>query len=350
MDFRLNADQRALAESVTDLLADRFASAARNAYDEPDGVDVRDKLWATMCQQGWLAVTVDEADGGLGLGMVDAQIVARGLGGLTVPGPWRVSTIAIEAIRLGGDAAQRERWLPGLGSGELIGTHAIEARVSFDGSRASGRLPRVEYAADADLLIVAAAGGVIGVVDLRDEAVDIMPQRQYDHTTRMDVVNLSDAPVAVLATHGIYDDVLRRATTLTAADLVGTARASLTRTVGYVAQRVQFGKPISSFQAVRHELANLHVAVTMAEQAVLYAAHAIDAGLLDIDLSVAVAKSKASAAAKLATAAMIQFHGGIGFTWEHDAHLYFKRAKRLAAAFGDAEAHRERIVELLIGA
>ena len=163
-------------------------------------------------------------------------------------------------------------------------------------------------------------------------------------------LELEGAPVTVLAraSSAVLADVLQRATVLAAADLAGIARASVARTVEYDSQRVQFGRPVGSFQALKHELANLHVAVTMAEQAVLYAAHAIDAGLPDAALAVAVAKSKASATAKLASAAMIQFHGGIGFTWEHDAHFYFKRAKRLGAAFGDAEFHRERIVHLLM--
>jgi acyl-CoA dehydrogenase len=142
--------------------------------------------------------------------------------------------------------------------------------------------------------------------------------------------------------------VLRRATVLTAAELVGAARESHNRTVAYDKQRVQFGHPVGSFQAIKHELANLHVAVTMAEQAVLYAAHALDQSNPDAELAVSVAKAKASRAAKDATAAMIQFTGGIAFTWEHEAHHYFKRVKRQAATFGDAAAHQERIAALLL--
>jgi alkylation response protein AidB-like acyl-CoA dehydrogenase len=107
--------------------------------------------------------------------------------------------------------------------------------------------------------------------------------------------------------------------------------------------------PVGSFQAIKHALADLHVAVTLAEHAVLYAAHALDAGLDDVGLAVAVAKAKAGDAALGATAAMIQYHGGIGYTWEHEAHLFYKRAKRLAGQFGTTAAHRARIAELTIG-
>ena len=135
---------------------------------------------------------------------------------------------------------------------------------------------------------------------------------------------------------------------LAAADLTGIARESLTRTVSYDKDRVQFGVPVGSFQAIKHTLADLAVAVTMAEHTVLYAAYALDTSAPDAALAVSVAKSKASDSARDATAAMIQFHGGIGYTWEHDAHFYYKRAKRLEYAFGDASTHRERIARLVV--
>jgi acyl-CoA dehydrogenase len=111
---------------------------------------------------------------------------------------------------------------------------------------------------------------------------------------------------------------------------------------------VQFGRPVGSFQAIKHTLADLHVAVTMAEHAALYAAFAVDTGREDATLAVSIAKSKASDVARKATSDMIQYHGGIGYTWEHDAHFYFKRAKRLEYAYGDASQHRERIAQILI--
>ena len=145
--------------------------------------------------------------------------------------------------------------------------------------------------------------------------------------------------------------VTERATVLAAADLTGIAREALSRTVAYDREREQFGVPVGSFQAIKHALADLHVGVTMAEHATLYAAHAVDDGLGgpdEVALAVAVAKAKASDVALAATAAMIQYHGGIGYTWEHEAHFFYKRAKRLAGGLGDADAQRERIAALTI--
>ena len=151
------------------------------------------------------------------------------------------------------------------------------------------------------------------------------------------------------ATPEVLAELTARATVLVAADLVGIAREAITRTVAYDRERQQFGVPVGSFQAIKHALADLHVAVTLAEHAALYAAHAVDAELDGAALAVAVAKAKAGDTAFDATAAMIQYHGGIGYTWEHDAHFYYKRAKRLANQYGDGDAQRREIAALTIG-
>ena len=148
----------------------------------------------------------------------------------------------------------------------------------------------------------------------------------------------------------VFADLVARGAVLTAADLVGLSREALTRTVEYDKTRTQFGRPVGSFQALKHHMADLHLAVTMAEHAVLYAAHALDEGLDDAALAVAVAKSKASDTAHDVTAAMIQYHGGIGYTWEHETHFFYKRAKRECYTFGDASSHRERIAALTVDA
>jgi alkylation response protein AidB-like acyl-CoA dehydrogenase len=135
---------------------------------------------------------------------------------------------------------------------------------------------------------------------------------------------------------------------LTANDLVGIARSALTRTVAYDKEREQFGRPVGSFQAIKHALADLHVAVSMAEHGALYAAYALDSGQPDAAQAVHVAKSKASDVARDATAAMIQYLGGIGYTWEHDAHFAFKRAKREEYAYGDGAWHKEKLAQLLL--
>jgi alkylation response protein AidB-like acyl-CoA dehydrogenase len=332
--FALTDEQRALQESVRGYLADRFPTSAvrQQVYDDPAGDGIPESLWQAFGEHGWLAVMVPEESDGLGLGVLDAVVLSRCLGAGVVPGPWLSTVVAGEALRLGGGgSAEAAKWLERIAAGEV--------KLSFAPDLS---LP-VEYAAVADALVAVHDGRL---TLLGPEAYTVTPVAVLDRTTRLARVSVSGSgleldPAAIAP-------VLARATVLTAADLAGIAREALSRTVAYDKERVQFGKPVGSFQILKHTLADLHIATTMAEHAVLYAGYALDAGRDDADLAVSVAKAKASDAARDVTAAMIQFHGGIGYTWEHDAHFFFKRAKRQEYAFGSASEHRERIAALTL--
>jgi alkylation response protein AidB-like acyl-CoA dehydrogenase len=339
MFFALTDDQREFDAAVRGYLADRFDLAAVRAVveDRDPGAGHPATLWKAAAEQGWLAVLVPEEHDGLGLGLVEAQVIARALGAGLAPGPWRGTVLAAEAIRLAGSDEQRATWLPRLAAGDAVG--AVAAR-----GRAPGTLPAVEYGAIADVLVAPSAEGLTLL-----EEMTAAPRASYDGTVRLADVQAGAGTALPGATSEVVAELAVRAAVLVAADLVGTAREALRRTVAYDRERQQFGVPVGSFQAIKHALADLHVAVTLAEHAALYAAHALDARLDDAPLAVSVAKAKASDAALAATAAMIQYHGGIGYTWEHEAHLFYKRAKRLAAQAGSADAHRARIAELTIG-
>jgi alkylation response protein AidB-like acyl-CoA dehydrogenase len=253
-----------------------------------------------------------------------------------VPGPWLPTIVAGEALRLAGSDELKKTWLPRLAAGEV--------RLSF----APDLAQPVEYAQIADAIVAVRDGGLV-LLEPSDYSVE--PVAVMDRTTRLGRVTVTGAGTALDAGPAtVVDDVLDRATVLVAADLSGIARESLTRTVQYDKDRVQFGRAVGSFQAIKHDLANLHVSVTMAEHGVLYAAHALDEGLPDAKLAASIAKAKASDSARDVTAAMIQYHGGIGYTWEHDTHFFFKRAKREEYAYGSAAEHRERIAKLLVDA
>jgi alkylation response protein AidB-like acyl-CoA dehydrogenase len=330
--FALTDEQRALQDSVREYLADRFpTSAVRAVYDDPSGDGIPESLWQAFGEHGWLAVMVPEEADGLGLGVLDAAVLSRCLGAGVTPGPWLSTVVAGEALRLGGGSPETSKWLERIASGEV--------KVAFAPDLS---LP-VEYAAVADAL-VAVHDGKLSL--LEPDAYSVTPVAVLDRTTRLARVSVTGSGVE-LATSAIAP-VLARATVLTAADLTGIAREALTRTVAYDKERVQFGKPVGSFQVLKHSLADLHIATTMAEHAALYAAYALDTSRDDAELAVSVAKAKASDAARDVTAAMIQFHGGIGYTWEHDAHFFFKRAKRQEYAYGSASEHRERIAALTI--
>jgi alkylation response protein AidB-like acyl-CoA dehydrogenase len=350
MYFALTDEQRALQATVRDFLADRFPLAAvRDLYDDDDANGDPADLWKAVGAQGWTAVLVPEEHDGLGLGLLDAAVLARCWGEGCVPGPLLPTLIAAEAIRLGGSPEQHAEWLPKVAAGEVKLALAVGGNVTAADDRLTGTVSNVDYAHVADRLVVAADGGGLWLVDPAATGVTVTMHDTLDRSARLATVRLDGATGEQL-TGAVLPEVLDRAAVLAANDLAGIARVALTRTVEYVKTREQFGKPVGSFQALKHALADLHVAITMAEHAGWYAAHALDAGLPDAALAVSVAKSKASDTARDATAAMIQFHGGIGYTWEHDAHLFFKRAKRLEYQYGDAATHRERIARLVVDA
>jgi alkylation response protein AidB-like acyl-CoA dehydrogenase len=345
MFFALTEDQRDFGAAVREFLSGRFdLEAVRRVVQDPDGDGHPEQLWQAMGEQGWLAALVAERHDGLGLGVLDAQVIARELGAGVAPGPWRGTVLAAEALRLAGSGSQQAQWLPRLAAGDAVGALALR------GSAEDG-WPAVEYAEVADVIIVADGAGLRL---LRPAEVTTRRQPSFDGTTRLASVALADGVGEPLpgATPEALAELTARASVLVAADLVGIARESLTRTVDYDRERKQFGVPVGSFQAIKHDLADLHIGVTMAEHAVLYAAHTLDTGPATDDavaLAVSVAKAKASDAAALSTAAMIQYHGGIGYTWEHEAHFFYKRAKRLAGLAGTASEQRRRIAELTIG-
>ena len=348
MFFSLTDEQRALQATVREFLADRFPlEAVRAVYDDTAGDGDPDDLWKAVGEQGWLAVMIAEEHDGLGLGLLDAAVLARCWGEGCVPGPFLPTLVAAEAIRLGGTDAQRTEWLPKVAAGEVKLSPAFDGQVTEAGGMLTGTIDHVEYAAAADRLVVVVNGGSLWLVDPAADAVTVTPRDGLDRTTRMSRVRLDGAAGEPLA-KAVLPEVSDRAAVLAANDLAGIARVALDRTVDYDKTREQFGRPVGSFQALKHALADLHTAVTMAGHAGWYAAHALDAHLPDASLAVSVAKSKATDAATEATAKMIQFHGGIGYTWEHDAHLFFKRAKRIQYQYGDAETHRERIARLVV--
>lgn len=368
MFFALDDEQRAFGTAVREYLAERFnLSAVRAAVEDPGGDGHPAALWKAMGEQGWLAVLVPEEHDGLGLGMVEAQVIARSLGAGVAPGPWAPTVLAGEAVRLAGSPAQRAELFPALAAGKLVATVALRgpaARYSLDGvavrvasdGRLTGVASPVEYPAVAQVVVVAArsedgSGHGLYLVDPAVPGASVRTLGSYDGTTRLGELTLSDVAAQRLAASGSQSVValLERAAVLTAADLAGAGREALSRTVAYDKVRVQFGVPVGSFQALKHALADLHVGLTMAEHAVLYAAHALDVGLEDASLAVSVAKAKASDAALAATAGMIQYLGGIGYTWEHEAHVFYKRVKREAGMYGSADEHRERLAALTMG-
>jgi alkylation response protein AidB-like acyl-CoA dehydrogenase len=367
-DFDSGDELRAqFRQSVREVL--QRASAAREpqpVWAQERADELAAKLGASL---GWTGLLVDERWGGAGAGLLEAIVVAEELGAHLTSMPFLSSAVlAATALSVGGSAAQQERWLPGLASGELAGAAAVTG--------SSGRVGFIDVAADgdgggvvlrgssgfvldggaADILLVAArrAGAPdpeLYIVERGRPGLEVTELLTVDRTRRLASVELRDVRIGEAARlprgGDTLEAMLQRGSVAVAADAVGAARRALDMAVSYAKNREQFGRPIGAFQAIKHKLADMYLLVQGAALAVEGAAGALDAGQ-DARRLVAVAGSYARDAATKVTGDAIQVHGGIGYTWEHDCHRLFKRAKFDEAFLGDPSVHRDRLAALIL--
>ena len=335
VDFDLSADQVALRDAAGALLDDRCDIAAVRRACDGGGFD--SDLWAAMVEQGWTGIAVPESLGGVGLGTVEAAVLLEQTGAHLAPVPLLQQLAALVVLA---DGPWGERLL----SGEAI---ACVARTPLeragDGS-VSGRPEPVIYGARADVL-VAPAGEELVAVDL--SGVARLPEPAMDQTRELAWIDLDTAPATTV---GDAQDVaahLDRGAVFHSAEMLGGAEAVMGLAVEYAKVREQFGRPIGSFQAVKHRCADMLVDVEGMRSAVYHAAWAIGAGTDDAPTAAATAKIWCSDAAVRVAESALQVHGGIGFTWEADVHLYLKRAQLDQTAFGDARHHRTHLAAIL---
>ncbi|HEY2814665.1 MAG TPA: acyl-CoA dehydrogenase family protein [Acidimicrobiales bacterium] len=328
MDFELNDDQQALRAAACELLDDRSGSTQVRAFiDAGDSYDA--DLWKSMADQGWTGIALPQEDGGVGLGWVEVAVLCDEVGAHVSPAPIVQSIVAVDALR-------GTEWVEPLLAGESIACVA-----------ASGRREVVPYAPCADVA-VCVRGDELVAVDLRETR----PGREPAMDVTREVGWLDPAAVAgmgatVLGTDDVVTRFVDRGATAYAAELLGAAQHMLDESVAYAKERVQFDRPIGSFQAVKHRLADMMVDVEGMRSAVYWAAWCIAAEHPDASVAASTAKVWCSDAARRVVGSALQVHGGIGFTWEHDTHLYLKRVQLDALAFGDAVTHRTRLAELL---
>jgi len=299
--------------------------------------------WAALAEMGVVGLTVPAERGGLGLGLVDLVLLLEEAGRAGLPEPL-LETTALAAPALaatvisGGARTRADGWLEQIARGEA----AAAVGMSW--------MPVVPGAAAADVLLLERGGDLHGA--LRQD-VQIEPRAALDGTRRPAVVHFEPSAPSLLAAgqqaHEVLAGLRDRAVMGTGAVLVGVAGRLLSMAARYAGERVQFGKPIGSFQAVKHLLADALVRVEFARPAVYRAAWSLDTGHRDAGAHASMAKALASDAATGAARAALQVHGAIGYTWEHDLHLWMKRAWALAAAWGDAPHHRARVLEAALG-
>ena len=372
MDFALSSDQQLLRVAARAFLDEHVTPAVvRALWDDPRGE--RDDLWKEMARLGWLGLTLPEEHGGSALGMVETAVVLEEMGRVVCPGPYLETAVAAQGIRLAGTPAQQARWLPAIAGGAARASIALldaeldwrpeatatRAEPIAGGVRLTGTKRWVPWAHVADVLLVPAHGPAgpslflveAGVPDLRVSTVPTMDPGMRWATVELDgIVVPHDAGLGEPgAAAALLGDLLRWGAVGAAATMLGAARRCLEMSVEYAKVREQFGQPIGSFQSIRHRCAEMLLEVENAHSATYYAAWARDAEAEDMALAASVAKAYVSDGARKVCGDAIQVHGGIGFTWEYDLHLYFKRAKTLEASWGDADYHRELIVRALAG-
>jgi len=331
MNFDFTDDQQAIKRTANEMLAARFKPERVRELAEAGSYD--DDAWKEMSELGWAGIFIDEDHGGQGLGIVELVILMEELGYALAPVPFLSNAAAGLALQLAGTDEQRERWLPGIASGEARGTVGLlrdgEARLVPD-------------ADSAEVIVLIAPGGSTSVISASD--ADVEPYETMDRTRRFARVRADGGePLA-----GDHLAVAERLVTALSAETVGVAQKAMEMAVEYARERKQFGRAIGSYQAVSHRCAQMLLEVEGSRSAAYYAAWCADAEPDSLPAAASMAKAYSSDAGWRVCGSSLQVHGGIGFTWEHDLHFYLKRAKTNAVLFGSASEHRERLAGLTL--
>jgi alkylation response protein AidB-like acyl-CoA dehydrogenase len=376
MDFGFNQEQELLRNTARKFLENECTSEfVRARMAEPAGVT--DAFWTKLAEQGWTGLVYPEEFGGTGLGFVDLTVLMEEMGRAVMPGPFFSTLLGGLTILEAGSAAQKKEWLTKIAAGEAkaalaftepnarwdAAAVAVTAREAGGKFTLSGTKLFVLDAHVADIIVVVARtreskrpedGLSLFLVPKGARGLTVKLLPTMDQTRKLCEVKFDDVVVGADALMGPRDGawtllarVLDRATVALCAEMCGGAQRVLDMTTEYAKIRIAFGKPIGSYQGVKHRAADMLVESENAKSLTYYAAWAVDENVPEAPLAASMAKAYASDAFRKIAGAGIQLHGGIGFTWEHDLHLYFKRAKSSEFTFGDASYHRERVAQLI---
>jgi alkylation response protein AidB-like acyl-CoA dehydrogenase len=369
MNFEFSEEQKALGLQARRFLADKCPPSAvravlegQQAYDEA--------LWRGLAEMGFLGIVVPEAYGGLGLSYLELCVVAEELGRALAPVPFSSSVfLATEFLLAAGDEARKSTWLPRLCAGEAIGAfaHAETAgavtpktvQLAAADGRLTGTKNAVADGAIADFAIVSArsapgsdARGVsLYLVDLTADGVTRAPQDTIDPSRGHASLTFDRTPAALLGAAGegwsILERVLDRAAVLTAFEQIGGADRALEMARDYALERMAFGRPIGSFQAIKHMLADMYVSATLARSNGYYGAWALSTGSSELPQAAASARVAATQAFQHCAKNNIQVHGGMGFTWAFDCHLFYRRSNLLALNLGSLSTWEDALIQRL---
>ena len=366
MNFDYTDDQKALKDEARKFLsACSPLTVARSVLESPDtGHD--QGLWARIVEQGWCGAAIPECYGGLGLGYVELCALAEELGRAVSPVPFASSIyLFAEAVLLCGSEAQKQAILPQVASGEVIGTLGVSegpgllapdriATVHADGALTGAKLPVTDGMAAAQIVVLAqgAAGPGLYLVDLNGSGIAREPVATIDPTRGAARISFAGAPAELLGEQpgkGLEQlaRIQDRAAILLAFEQLGGADRALEMARDYALERYAFGRQIGSYQAIKHKLADMFVRNEVARANAYYGAWALSSDAPELPLTAAAARVAASSAYWLASKENIQTHGGIGFTWEGDCHLFYRRARHLALVLGAPRDWKRRLADRL---
>ncbi len=370
MDFEFSEDQKLIQEQVRTVLSEQSSpEQVRTILDSDQAFHT--SLWQQATELGWAATRIPEEYGGLGWGYLELAVIAEELGRSLAPIPFSSSVyLATEAILLAGSDEQKQHYLPKLASGELIGCLAMSEQQGAFSSQdlatrfADGKLSGVKIpVADGDVadfaVVVAtdAQGGSLYIVELDDNNLERQPLKTIDPTRSQARLDFQGANATLLGSAGqgqpLLDQLIDIAAVLFAFEQVGGAQAALDMGIEYTKNRYAFGRQVASFQAIKHKFADMFTALELARSNAYYGAWALscrEQGSVPAELPLAAATARVSAtdAFYLCSKENIQAHGGMGFTWEFNCHLYYRRAQLLSLNLGGQAEWKNLLVDRLL--
>ncbi|AVT80562.1 acyl-CoA dehydrogenase family protein [Rhodopseudomonas palustris] len=367
MNFDFSDDQKQLRDQARRFLAEKCSPKAVRAVLEGKADYDRD-LWKGLAEMGFLGVAIPEEYGGTGAGHLELCVIAEELGRALAPVPFSSTVyLAAEALLLAGSEEQKQKWLPKISSGEAIGTLALfegtgnpspaAVKLAVSNGALTGTKKPVADGAIADFAIVAARTGNSGretdvslfLVDLKAGGVTAKPLQNVDPSRQQAELTFAGAKAEPLgaANEGwsILSRVMDRAAVLIAFEQVGGADRALEMGRDYALDRIAFGRPIGSFQAIKHILADMYVSATLARSNSYYGAWALSTDAAELPEAAASARISATQAFQHCAKQNIQVHGGMGFTWEFDCHLYYRRSNALALSLGSQSYWEDQLID-----
>ena len=364
MNLDFSDDQKFLQEEARKFLEKEGALLRnRNVLENESYIDT--ELWKKIVELGWTGIRIPEEYDGLGLGHLELCVIAEELGRFLAPVPYSSSVyLFTESIINYGSEQIKKEFLPKLVSGDIVGTLAVteelhapsasNIQVTYESGKLNGKkiaVPDAKVSTHALVVAKSTKGISLQIVDLSSEGVLIEHQETIDESRGHFSITFDNAEAQLIGDEvsgwEIYESIINQAAVLFSYEQIGGSQASLDMAVNYAKERYAFGRPIGSYQAIKHKLADMYIALTLAKSNCYYAAWALSTDSSDLPSASATARVSATKAYQLCSKENIQTHGGNGFTWEYDCHMFYRRSKLLSLNIGSLSNWKEKLVTSL---